>query len=392
MERHPLDPQPSALGPLKGLYLHVPFCAKRCSYCNFYLTTEEGPLGRFARAIEAPVAREAELFSSGPYTVALGGGTPSRLPRESLARILEGLRKRSGDAAEVSLEANPEDVTAESLAAWRDAGVTRLTLGVQTLDDGLLARLNRNHDSGVARRAVASAAAVFPNLGIDLIFGLPGQNPEAALADLAEAARWPIVHLSHYALELDPATKLGAEAARGLASPMSDDDEATLYDEALAQLGEAGFARYEVSNYAKPGFESKHNSLYWTDEDYLGIGPSAASYFGGKRWKEISDLDAWLAAAEAGRPCRVEELSPPPRELLRDAIVMGLRISAGVDLAALWRKYFPDDAPPDFATALASALETRLLMRAGGRFAVHPAKRFLTEGIAGKVVDTLGLL
>src|SRR5262245_19371458 len=144
MDSHPLDPRPSALGPLTGLYLHVPFCAKRCSYCNFYLTTEEGPLGRFARALEARVARETEALAPGPYTVALGGGTPSRLPRESLGRILETLRRKLGDAAEVSLEANPEDVTADALTAWRDAGVTRLTLGIQTLDDALLARLNRN--------------------------------------------------------------------------------------------------------------------------------------------------------------------------------------------------------------------------------------------------------
>ena len=380
-----------------GLYLHIPFCARRCSYCNFYLTTETSGETRYAQALTKAVARVLpELqaaHSTDGYTVALGGGTPSRLADESLRKILTGLSAALGPAVEISLEANPEDVTAAAAAAWRKAGVTRLTIGVQSLNDAVLHTLGRVHDAAQAEAAVTFAArAGFANLGVDLIFGLPGQTPESARHDLAMAARWPITHLSHYALETDGATALGNEIRRGVRAEWPEDMQVALYAESGRLLAENGFPRYEVSNYAKPGRESRHNSLYWIDADYLGIGPSAASYWQGRRYSEAPHLADWLAAVAANQqPPRCEEFTPPARERLRDALVMGLRLSAGAPVAALWRKYLPDESPPDFSARLARFLAHDLLCWDGQRLTVPSAHQFRTDGLAGEAVIALGL-
>ena len=380
-----------------GVYLHFPFCARRCSYCNFYLTTEVSGEVRYGRALEIAVDRAIpELIaanSPGGYTLALGGGTPSRLEIASLQKIFARLRDTLGLAAEISLEANPEDVSDETAAAWKSAGVTRLTLGVQSLDDAVLRTLGRVHDAARAETAVASAArAGFANLGVDLIFGLPGQTPESACSDLAVAVRWPIAHLSHYALETDGATALGNEIRRGVRAEWTEELQVDLYAEAGRLLAEKGFPRYEVSNYARPGFASRHNSLYWTDTDYLGIGPSAASYWRGHRFSEAPDLSAWIAAVETERnPPRSEEVSPTARERLRDALMMGLRLSAGAPAQALWSKYLAAEPPPDFSARLAPFLSHDLLCWKGECLAVPAAQQFRTDGLAGEVVIALGL-
>lgn len=380
-----------------GLYLHVPFCVRRCSYCNFYLTTELSTLPRFSAALERTVRQALpelrSVNSPDGYTVALGGGTPSRLEHEILGGILGHIRGALGPAAEISLEANPEDITAESAAAWKSAGVSRLTIGVQTLDDAVLKTLGRAHDAAQAEAAVAIAArAGFSNLGIDLIFGLPGQTADSARADLERASRWPVAHVSHYALETDGATALGHEIRRGVRAEWPEEMQLELYGDAARLLGSAGLPRYEVSNYARPGLESRHNSLYWSDAEYLGIGPSAASYWRGQRFSEAPDLAAWLAAAEQdASPPRSETVTPSPRERLRDALCMGMRLSTGAPALALWKKYLPAAAPPDISLTLAPFLDHGLLSWNGDRLAIPAAQQFRTDGLAGEAVIALGL-
>lgn len=394
-----LDPGSRALGPSSrpiGLYLHVPFCAARCSYCNFYFTTERAPQQEFeaqlVRAVEAalPALRDS---SAGGWTVALGGGTPSRIASATLHSIMDLLRGALGAPLEASLEANPEDLTPAALTEWKAAGISRLTVGVQTLDDRLLLALNRQHSADDARRAIERAAAAgFENLGADLIFALPGQTRAQAEADLREVARWPLAHLSHYALELEATTRLGAEAARGLHHIPDDDWQADLYQSAYELLAGAGFARYEVSNYARPGFESRHNSLYWTDCDYLGLGPSAASRWQGSYWRELPDLRGWLRAAHAGTERRVDLVTPAPRERLRDALAMGLRRNAGVQLTDWWHCHLPDTPLPALATSLAILIDRRELQWDGKRLSIPAENQFLTEGIVGRTLAALGLL
>lgn len=375
-----------------GLYLHLPFCRKRCTYCNFYLTTERGNFEKYLSALQRRVDRSLpELLAArggegAAYTVALGGGTPSLAPPEWIAALLQTLSGTLGPAVEVSLEANPEDLDRERLGGLRTAGVTRLTIGVQTLDDALLAALGRVHDAARAEQAVRDAqAAGFSNLGIDLIFGLPGQTPESARADLTTASRWPVQHISHYALEVEGATVLGKAVLERKKSAWEDDLEAGFYDDAGALLGAAGFFRYEVSNYARPGFESLHNSLYWTDRDYLGLGPSAASYWRGNRWSEIADLRGWLQREESASDAATGLIAPPPAELWRDALAMGMRLSRGVDWNALWKKYRTGD-PPLPESALAKLLDQRLLRWEAPRISVAADRQFLTEGIISEIL------
>lgn len=384
-----------------GLYLHVPFCARRCSYCNFYLTTEVSSQRRYARALEKAITRilpelVSEITAANPaagYTVAFGGGTPSRLESESLLRIIALLRDALGPALEISLEANPEDVTAETASAWKSAGVTRLTIGVQSLDDGVLQTLGRAHDAARAEAAIALAArAGFSNLGMDLIFGLPGQSDESARHDLAISMRWPIAHLSNYALEIDGATALGNEIRQGLRAEWPEERQVEFYRHAESSLRTGGFPRYEVSNYARPGHESLHNSLYWTDADYRGIGPSAASFWQGRRFSEAPDLPAWMTAVEANlAPPRSEEITPSARERLRDALMMGLRLNAGAPAEALWKKYLPEEPPPNFAERLAPFLAHNLLRWEGQRLLIAAEHQFRTDGLAGEAVIALGL-
>ena len=326
-----------------GLYVHVPFCTVRCSYCDFYLR----PMGR--RALDAApflaaVATEMAAAAGRPGlradTLHFGGGTPSRLDPGAIGAIVARARESFGLEAggEVGLEANPEDLTPRTLGGLRAAGVTRLAVGVQAFDDDLLRLLRRPHDAVRAGVAVEAARrSGFESVGIDLILGLPGQTHEAALDGVRRAVALGAEHLSLYLLELHARTRLGRAVSLGRMAPPPEDATAALYEAAADLLEAQGFEHYEISNFARPGHRSRHNMKYWTDGDYLGFGPAAHSYLDGRRWSNVADLDAWLAApgASAGR---VEDPQPAAVRA-REAVVAGLRLLEGIDLERLERRY-----------------------------------------------------
>jgi oxygen-independent coproporphyrinogen-3 oxidase len=329
-----------------GLYIHVPFCASVCPYCDFAVTLA-GEERR--RAYVAGVGREAAMAAADGLefdTVYLGGGTPSSLAPEQLAEVLASVRSRLrvGTSVWTFLEINPEDVSADAVRAWRELGVRTVSLGVQAFDDAALGFLGRRHTAGDARRALDRLrAGGFATVSIDLIYGLPGQTAADWRRQLAEAAAREVDHLSCYQLTIHEGTVFGRRQARGELSEAAEPVQAELFlltHRVLAELGREG---YEVSNFAAaPEHRSRHNLKYWSHLPYLGLGPSAHSFVGRRRFWNHRKPRAWQRAIDAGsRPIAgVEELGDA--ELALEAVMLGLRTVDGIDLSALRSRYGVD--------------------------------------------------
>ena len=366
-----------------GLYLHVPYCAVRCSYCDFYLVPGRGrDLSAYVEALGLEIlAAGREFPGCAADTVHFGGGTPSLLPVSSLAAVLERLRSPFALApdAEVTLEANPEDLDRQRLLDYAAAGVNRLTIGVQSLDDHLLRLMRRPHDARQAMTSVAAAKrSPVRSVGIDLILGMPGQERGRALEGIARLADLGVDHVSLYLLEVHAKTRLGKELVLGRRAPMDDDEAAGLYDEASDLLEGRGFEHYEISNFARPGHRSRHNLKYWTDQEYLGFGPSAHSYVGDRRWANASDLRAYLACRGEGSG-RVEDERSRGRRAT-EALLAGLRLAEGVDLGTLRARYGPDFVPPDEAV-IGSMAEADLMARDSGRLRLTRHGRLVSNEV-----------
>ncbi len=326
-----------------GIYVHVPFCTTRCAYCDFAIVT-----GQDERRDEYVLALARELAALAPLlegrracSVHLGGGTPSKLTPAHVRRVLALVREAipCEPEAEIGLEANPEDIDGASVDAWLEAGVTRVTIGVQALDDEGLRSLGRPGDADRALAALGEARrGGVPSLGADFIFGRPGQSENAWDRELAQIVALDVDHLSLYALETDAPTPLVRAMERGTVARDDPDAAAAMYERSVAALAAGGFDRYEISNFAKPTHESRHNLLYWTDGAYLGIGPSAASYVDGRRWTNPRRFGEWMRRAhEASLHDTVEDYDPRVR--VGEALIFGLRLDRGVDLAALARRH-----------------------------------------------------
>jgi oxygen-independent coproporphyrinogen-3 oxidase len=321
-----------------NLYIHVPFCARRCSYCDFSIAVRKTvPSERFAAAVltEWEGVQDDAGWANSPEldTVYFGGGTPSRLDPAALVSILAGIRTRRPLApdAEVTLEANPDDVTPEAAAAWRDAGIARVSLGIQSFAPNVLEWMHRTHSADQARGAVQTLrAAGFADLSVDLIYGLPPELDRDWAADLAAAFALEPDHLSCYGLTIEAHTPLGHWAARGQATPVDETRYAEEFLQLSQALAERGWEHYEVSNAARPGHRARHNSGYWSGASYLGLGPSAHSSTGGERRWNVREYAAWDAAVHGGEPTVAGRERLTPDQLRIEALYLGLRTSAGV--------------------------------------------------------------
>lgn len=317
----------------------MPFCARRCSYCDFAIAVRrQVPVDEYLTAL----TRELDLRVPAPTGVALetlylGGGTPSRLGADGIARLV-GLIRRRFDVrrdAEVTIEANPEDVTPAEAAAWRAAGVTRVSLGVQSFDDTVLQWMHRTHDSRQVTIAVDSLrAAGIDDWSLDLIFALPPEVPRRWSDDLARAIALEPPHVSCYGLTVELHTPLVRWRERGVVHDADEERYGAEFLEADRLLGNAGYVHYEVSNYARPGRHSRHNSAYWNRVPYLGLGPSAHSYDGSRRSWNFREYAAWRSELDAGKvPIEGSEELGPEAVTLEQAY-LGLRSRRGLPLTA----------------------------------------------------------
>ena len=346
---------PGTLAPLAplGIYVHIPFCAAICNYCNFNRGLLDDALKRrYLAALQREIESEAEPATPAD-TVFFGGGTPSLLDPVEVASLVDACRNAFALAAdaEITLEANPETVTRAALAGYRDAGVNRLSFGVQSFRDDELRRLGRLHSADTARRAVALAReAGFDNISLDLMLWLPGQDVASWLESVDALIGVGPEHASLYLLEVYPNAPLKDEMARAGWSVAPDEDAAAMYLEGLGRLDGAGYEQYEISNVARPGRRARHNLKYWQDADWLGFGCGAHSTRNGVRWKNVSATAEYVAAVTGGHDLRREIRPLSGIERVEEALFMALRLVAGVDLAGMrdrygldvWARYGPE--------------------------------------------------
>ncbi len=326
-----------------GLYIHIPFCERKCIYCSFYSVETIEAKERFLRCIVREIEMRADALQAdgaapASYeTVFFGGGTPSLLSPEEMQRILEPLHRRFHilPDAEITMECNPGALTGEWLQGYRDLGVNRLSFGVQSFNDDELRFLSRIHSADEARKTITLAREFFQNVSLDLIFALPHQTPERWRANLMEGLRLGTGHFSAYSLIFEEGTRLNAMRLAGQVRPAPDELEADMYEETMATLAEHGFEQYEVSNYAYPGRECRHNLGYWERRTYVAFGPSAHGFLQSVlrplRWANISNLTSYLNAVDSGMlPVASQEVLTSSL-IIEEILFLGLR-SSGVAL------------------------------------------------------------
>jgi len=331
-----------------SLYVHVPFCEAKCSYCDFYSVPQGGV--RESRYVDALAAESALRTPAdfAPRTVFVGGGTPTALDDADFAKMLALVRDvaaRGGRLVEWTVEANPGSLTPWKARALADAGVTRISLGVQSFDDAVLRSVGRVHDAKTAREAVAIARnSGVPAVSLDLLFAIPGQGLATFENDLREAVALGTDHVSAYALLYEHGTAMTRRHDEGLVEREEEDVELTMMRRAREVLGAAGFGRYEVSNFARPGRECLHNVNYWRNGEYLGLGASAASYLGGERRTNVASWRDYETAVLAGRDAVAFSERLTPAAAMGEEVMLRLRMAEGVSLAALTSRWGIDAA------------------------------------------------
>jgi len=334
-----------------SLYIHIPFCKRKCVYCNFYSDIyKEGLASSYIDVL----CRQGALLDIMPSSIYVGGGTPTVLDFPLLEKLLKPLEKLLREGVEFTFEANPESVNREKLKLLFDHGVNRLSIGVQSLDDRKLKKLGRLHSAGKALESIDIARKTgFENIGIDLIFGVWGERLSFWEDELKSAAVLPVKHVSCYELTYEKDTPLFGALKEKSVAPLEDDVTAAMYESAIDILSLGGFKQYEVSNFAIAGFESRHNLNYWDNAEYVGLGASAVSYINGVRSKNVSSAEEYVNRFEAGRALveSNEKLSPLRRA--KETAALKIRTRAGIDF-----KWFKEHTGYDFC-----ALEKKSLAR-----------------------------
>jgi oxygen-independent coproporphyrinogen III oxidase len=370
-----------------GLYIHVPFCSAICNYCNFNRGLFDADLKtRYVEALigeiqTAGTAGAAGRAGTAADTMFFGGGTPSLLEPDEVARIIAACESSFDVAAdrEVTLEANPESVTEARLAGYRRAGVNRLSFGVQSFREDELRRLSRLHSADRARAAFSEArAAGFDNISLDLMMWLPEQRVSEWLESIDAATALGPEHLSLYMLEVYPNAPLKDDMARASWSQAPDDDVAAMYVAAMERAEQAGYEQYEISNVARPGRRSRHNIKYWTDGEWLGFGCGAHSTRGGVRWKNVSSTQEYIDRVRRGEDSAVDIRRLTPDEQLGDALFTGLRVVDGIDVNAIQTRYgvdvwrrFGADLEPFLEAGCLRRTESRLSLTRQGMLLAH---------------------
>lgn len=323
---------------MAGIYIHIPFCAKRCIYCGFFSTVRQDEAARYVKAVCRELELRALYLADAPVTtVYFGGGTPSRLTPQQLGLIISAIDSVIGlkSLQELTVECNPDDITPQFVSSLRALGVNRISMGVQTFNDEMLRFLHRRHTAAQALEAVhICRESGIDNISIDLMYGLPGQTLEMFRADLRTALSAQVQHISSYCLSYEENTPLQALRDQGKLTPADDDLCFQMYTLMCDTLREGGFEHYEISNFCRPGYHSRHNSSYWDGTPYLGLGAGAHSYNGSSRQWNPSDLDLYIQGVAQGTPSfDVEHLSDT--DLYNEKIMLNLRTSRGLDLSAL---------------------------------------------------------
>lgn len=354
-----------------GVYVHLPYCRSRCGYCAFVVSTDDSSRDDYLTAL----AREAALLEPKAArfrfdSLYLGGGTPSLVPEDDLSRLVAELRRRFPFEAdsEVTLEANPEDVTASRRDAWAAAGINRVSVGVQSFDDEELAAVGRRHDAEGARRALERLAGTGFSLSADLILGLPGQTRASFRGSVEELSAAGVEHVSIYLLETEKSRAMEEDRRARPERYLADEEQADAWLEAGETLAARGFGHYEISNWARPGREARHNVKYWTRTPTLGLGVSAHEFWSDRRRANVSGLAQYVSRlAEGDRPVALDR-PVNAEEAARERLMLGLRLSAGVPASEI-ETWIEEEDDPLLRLDYAGWLEAGVLRIENGRVA-----------------------
>jgi oxygen-independent coproporphyrinogen-3 oxidase len=369
--------------PGRGIYFHVPFCASTCDFCAFYQEQpKRGDIDRYLSAME----RELEINPPGKVDTAFwGGGTPGLLPAEDLYRLGQALTQAAGKPKEWTVELAPSSVREDKLAALKEAGVTRVSLGVQSFDEETLETLGRRHSPKQIHDAWQAIESIkFASRNLDLIFGIPGQDEERWLKDLERVVDLNPQHLSTYCLTFEEDTALFVKMSQGKIK-IDKDREAYLYRKTWQYLEQKGYAQYEVSNFAQKGFACEHNLITWHMGDWIGYGPSASSQWHGQRWTNPANLESWIEGIEQNLPRREQEKSLSPSDILSDALVFGLRLNAGVSPFALAER-LKTSCPQGVLSLFADCVEEGLMELKGDCFCLTEEGRLRADAVGVEVL------
>lgn len=370
-----------------ALYVHVPFCLAKCRYCSFYsLPFASQPAERFVRAARIELAGNLSHLARPLKSVFFGGGTPTVLGTRQLVELFDEIAPLIDESTEFSLEANPGTLTPELLDMLRDSPVNRINLGVQSFCDEELKALGRIHTAAQARKAVDDLADKgFSNLGVDLIYGIPGQSLRSWGESLGRALGLEITHLSCYGLSIEPDTPMHDDLVAGKISEMADELQRQCYYAAIEAACDAGMDHYEISNFARPPFHCKHNVTYWNNMPYLGIGPGAASFIQGRRRTNLPDLQAYSDALLAGTPppCTSEQLVGAAA--MAETLMLGLRLRQGVDRGA-FKIRFRVDPLDAFPQSLSRHAQVGSLEITPARIRIAKQFLFVADSILADII------
>ena len=394
---HPLTVAPTFLslrdadlpaGEIDALYVHVPFCFHKCHYCDFYSITQQSP-ERMETFVDLLLS-EADLWArrdAKPRTVFFGGGTPSLLPLPAMRRLLDGLRRRFDFSRleEWTIEVNPATAGGDYCRMLRDAGVDRLSFGAQSFNTAELQTLERHHDpADVARSVDLARSAGFERLNLDLIYAIPGQTMESWHRSLDAALALGVDHISCYGLTYEEETVIHVKRRLGQLTPTDDDTELQMFAAAREKLAREGIDWYEISNYARPGQECRHNLVYWRGGNYIGLGPSAASHVAGHRFKNLAHLGQWEHAVPGGTLPVVEHEVLSAQQRVEERILLALRLRTGVHFADLAGVAETDPAAT-YADVLRHLAHLKLITLTPAGFTLTEQGLNVADGVAAEI-------
>ena len=371
---------------MSGIYIHIPFCKQACHYCNFHFSTSMKYKDEMLTAIHQEIALQQNYLKGKTIeTIYFGGGTPSLLSSDEILRIFEALHRfyDISETVEVTLEANPDDLTLSKIEDFRKTPINRFSIGIQSFHDVDLKYMNRAHNASEADVCIQNVQSVgFDNLTIDLIYGTPTMNDEAWIANMERVFDLKVPHISCYALTVEPQTALDIRIRKGKSQAVNEEQAARQFEQLVAATEREGFDHYEISNFGKEGFYSKHNSSYWKGKPYLGLGPSAHSFNGTTRQWNVAHNMKYLKAIDRGEvPFELEELSLADR--YNEYIMTGLRTIWGVELSKI--ETFGAAFSIHFLKLVEVYLREGLVIRNDGQFKLSAKGKFLADGIASEL-------
>ena len=372
---------------MAGLYIHIPFCKSRCSYCDFHSGVQLALLDRYVKALCAELETRFPYLGDDPLeTIYFGGGTPSLLQQQQLALIFETIQKRwdIANCTEITLEANPDDLSEEKLNDLKLLPINRLSVGIQSFNDAELTLLRRRHTAQQAIDAVQRARQYFPNISIDLMYGLPGQTILTWQHTISQALALNIQHISAYHLTYEEGTLLERKRKEGRIMPVTEEESVAMYQLLRNMLSEKGIEQYEISNFALPGYHSRHNSSYWEGISYLGIGPAAHSFDGASRQWNVANTLHYITSLEEGSLCFEKEVLSPT-DKYNEMIMISLRTTKGIPLCRV-EKEFGVEAKDALIKQSLRYITSGVMVLENNCLRLSPEGLFLSDGIIAELM------